>query len=82
MLWIVLILNLATALISARKRVLPYAVLSAIFTVLVVGQAFQMQADFQESSTLSYAYSTISQTGYHRLCGISLPSASCLSQCV
>ena len=66
MIWILLILNLASALIAARKRVLPYAIFSAIFTVLVVGQAFQMESDFQSTSILYYAFSTVSEAGFHR----------------
>ena len=64
MTWILLIINLATIAVAARKRVLPYTVLSAIFTVLVAGQAFQMEADFSQSSVLNYAFSRISYRGF------------------
>jgi hypothetical protein len=64
MLWMLLVLNLTTILISARKRVLPYAVLSAAFTFLVVGQAFQIQADLHKTAMLDYAYSHISEHGF------------------
>ena len=62
--WILLVLNIATAIIAVRKRVLPYSILTAIFVVLVVGQAFQMESDFQDSYTLTYAYSTVSDRGF------------------
>ncbi len=65
MIWILLVLNITSTLIAARKRVLPYTILSAIFTVLVVCQAIQMKTDFQSTSTLYYAFSTISEAGFN-----------------
>lgn len=66
MVWILLFVNVATLIIAARKRVLPYALFTAIFLVLVIGQAFQIQQDFHESSILQYAYSTMSEWGFER----------------
>lgn len=64
MTWILLILNIVTLVISTKKRVLPYSIFTAIFLFLVVGQAFQLQADFEQSSALYYPYSTISERGF------------------
>ena len=83
MIWILLVLNLVSALIAARKRILPYTIFSAIFTVLVVGQAFQMETDFQSASTLYYAFSTISKAGFdHALWYVLAVSVISLLTCI
>lgn len=64
MIWVLLLLNIATAIIALRKRVFPYFILTAVFIVLVIGQAIQMHADFEKTSTLHYAFSVISPYGF------------------
>jgi hypothetical protein len=64
MIWVLVLLNVATTIIALRKRVFPYFILTAVFIVLVVGQAIQMHFAFEDSSTLHYAFSVISWHGF------------------
>lgn len=64
MTWLILIMNLITALIAAKKRVLPYSILTVLFTFIVAGQAVQIQSDLTRSSSVYYAYSRVTEHGF------------------
>lgn len=66
MTWILLGINLITMWIALRKRVLPYAIFTSIFIILVVGQAFQIQDDLKTTYSLSYTFSFISERGFQQ----------------
>lgn len=65
LLWLIVILNALTILISFRKRVLLFALHYAIFVFLVTGQAFQIQGDLDRSHTVYYLFNFISDAGFH-----------------
>jgi hypothetical protein len=77
-LWVILALNVLTVLISFRKRVLLYAVHSAIFAFLVTGQAFQIRADLDHSPIAYYLFNFINEEGFQSavwyIFGVSLVS--------
>jgi hypothetical protein len=62
--WLLLAINLLTLIVSMKKRVLPYSIITAMFIFLVIGQAFQVQADLSKVSVLYYPYSAISERGF------------------
>jgi len=64
MLWLILVLQILTAVIAAKKRVLPYVVLTIATVFLVTGQAFQIQGDLTKSSSALYAFSRITDAGF------------------
>ena len=64
MLWLILVLQILTAVIAAKKRVLPYVVLTLATIFLVTGQAFQIQDDLTKSSSALYAFSRITDAGF------------------
>ena len=66
MVWLILALNLATVIIAARKRVLPYAILMLGTIFLVTGQAFELQADLFSSSFTAYAFSRVTESGFRQ----------------
>jgi hypothetical protein len=83
MVWLLLVLNIAIVFLSLRKRVLPFSILSLIFIVLVVGQAIQIHSDLQRTSTVSYAFSTISVRGFsHALWFVTVVSLILLAMTV
>jgi hypothetical protein len=63
--WVILILNLVTILVSFKKRMLLYSLLNAIFLFLVVGQAIQIQSDLEISHSVVYLSNFISDVGFH-----------------
>lgn len=78
MLWVILTLNVLTILIAFRKRVILYAIHSAIFAFLVTGQAFQIRADLDRSPVAYYLFNFINEEGFHSavlyIFGVSLVS--------
>jgi hypothetical protein len=64
--WLILGLNVATAIIAAKKRVLPFAVLMLETIFLVTGQAIQLDVDLQPSSSTNYAFSRVTEAGFHQ----------------
>lgn len=65
MIWTILVLNLLTVIISFKKRMVLYSLLTAILAFLVTGQAFQIQADLDRSHTVDYLFNFISDVGFH-----------------
>ncbi len=65
MLWVILALNIVTAILAAKKRVLLYAILTLESIFLVTGQAFQMQSDLSAASFTTYAFSRVTERGFH-----------------
>jgi len=63
-LWLILAMQILTVVIAARKRVLPYVVLTLATMFLVTGQAFQIQDDLTHSSFTAYAFSRITESGF------------------
>jgi hypothetical protein len=45
---------------------LPFSVLTLVFTFLIAGQAFQIQVDLAQTSSVTYAYSRITDAGFHQ----------------
>jgi hypothetical protein len=64
--WLILVLNVATGVIAAKKRVLPYAVLMLETIFLVIGQAFEIQSDLKSTSFTVYAFSRITEAGFQQ----------------
>jgi hypothetical protein len=64
MTWIILLLHLATLAIALRKRVLPYFLFTLYFLFLVVGQAFQIESDLRDRSSVSYLYAFMTREGF------------------
>lgn len=64
MTWIILFLNLATLAVALKKRVLPYFIFTLYFLFLVVGQAFQIQADLGAQNSVSYLYAFMTRKGF------------------
>jgi hypothetical protein len=78
MTWTILFLNIATLVIALKKRVLPYFLFTLYFLFLVVGQAFQIQSDLRDRSSVSYLYAFMTREGFAQalwfLLGISVLS--------
>jgi hypothetical protein len=64
--WLILTLNIVTAIIAAKKRVLPYAILTLETIFLITGQAFQMQQDLTGASFTAYAFSRTTERGFQQ----------------
>ncbi len=64
MTWIIMILNFATLSVALKKRVFPYLVFTLYFLFLVVGQAFQIESDLRELSSVSYLYAFMTREGF------------------
>jgi hypothetical protein len=64
--WVILVLNVATTVIAVRKRVLLYAILMLETIFLVIGQAFKIQSDLKSASFTAYAFSRITESGFQQ----------------
>ena len=64
MTWIILLLHLATLAVALKKRVLPYFLFTLYFLFLVVGQAFQIESDLRDRSSVSYLYAFMTREGF------------------
>jgi hypothetical protein len=63
--WIILVLNLLTVIISFKKRMVLYSLLNAILALLVTGQAFLIRGDLQRRYTVDYLFNYINDVGFN-----------------
>lgn len=57
-------LNLLVFYLALQKRMIVYALLTAYFLFLVIGQSLQIDADLGEMSSVSYLYAFITRSGF------------------